>query len=122
MEALHCWYTKLIDRPDSIRLPSMRKRRVLLALSAVCAILRGADWPTDGGNPQRTAWQQDEKILNKNNVKDMKLLWKLQLDNVPQEMHSLFPPLIIEKVPTAGGPKQLGIVAGISDNLYAIDV
>ena len=85
----------------------MRKRRVLLALSAVCAILRGADWPTDGGNPQRTAWQQDEKILNKNNVKNLKILWKIKLDNKPQEMHSLFPPLILEKVATSAGERTL---------------
>ncbi|MDQ2898895.1 MAG: pyrrolo-quinoline quinone [Acidobacteriota bacterium] len=101
----------------------MRKRNVLIAISAAaCALLWGADWPTDGGNPQRTAWQRDEKILNKNNVKNLKILWKIQLDNVPQEMHSLFPPLIIEKVATSGGAKQIAIEAGISDNIYAIDV
>lgn len=98
------------------------RRDILIAISLACALVQAADWPTDGGNPQRTAWQRDEKILNKNNVKNMKLLWKLQLDNVPQEMHSLFPPLILEKVNTKAGPKQLAIVAGISDNLYAIDV
>ena len=27
----------------------------------------------------------------------MKLLWKLKLDNEPRQMHSLFPPLIIEQ-------------------------
>ena len=100
----------------------MRKPNVLIALSAACALLRGADWPTDGGNPQRTAWQQDEKILNKNNVKNLKILWKIKLDNKPQEMHSLFPPLILEKVSTSAGVKQIAIEAGISDNLYAIDV
>src|SRR5260370_7825406 len=100
----------------------MRKRNILIAISAGCALLYAADWPTDGGNPQRTAWQQDEKILNTGNVKDLKILWKIKLDNVPQEMHSLFPPLILEKVETSSGPKQIAIEAGISDNLYAIDV
>ena len=100
----------------------MSIRNFVLALAAAGSSLSGADWPTDGGNPQRTAWQQDEKILNKDNVRNLKVLWKLQLDNVPSEMHSLFPPLIIEKVPTAAGVKQIAIEAGISDNLYAIDV
>ena len=86
------------------------------------ALLWGAEWRTDGHNPQRTAWQQDEKILNKDNVKGLKVLWKIKLDNAPQEMHSLFAPMIVEKVPTSSGPKQIAIVAGISDNLYAIDV
>ncbi len=100
----------------------LRKYVVVIALVGTCAQLPGADWPTDGGNPQRTGWQKDEKILNKDNVKGLQILWKLKLDNVPQEMHSLFPPLIIEKVQTSKGVKQIGIVAGISDNIYAIDV
>ena len=32
------------------------------------------DWLTDGGDPQRTAWQRHETILTKDNVKDMKQL------------------------------------------------
>ena len=81
-----------------------------------------ADWLTDGGDPQRTAWQKNEHILTVSNVKGMKLLWKYKTDNEPREMHALFPPLIVGRVLTAAGPKQVAIVAGISDNLYAIDV
>ena len=82
----------------------------------------GSDWPTDGGNPQRTNWQKDETILAKENVSSLKILWKLKLDNTPRQMHSLFPPLIIGQVNTASGPKQIALEAGVSDNLYAIDV
>jgi len=81
-----------------------------------------ADWLTDGGNPQRTAWQKDEKILSPATAKDIKLLWKLKLDNQPMVMHSLFPPLIIGRVNTSAGPRQILIEAGSSDNIYAIDV
>ena len=81
-----------------------------------------ADWLADGGDPQRTAWQRNETILNKDNVKDMKLLWKIKLDNQTRQMHSLFPPLIAGNVTTASGPKEIAIVAGVSDNIYAIDV
>lgn len=104
----------------------MRRVNLWLLHPAVFCLIAGAlsaaDWPTDGGNPQRTAWQRDEKILNKDNVKNMTVLWKIKLDNVPQEMHSLFAPLIVEGVPTSAGKKEIAIVAGISDNLYAIDV
>jgi glucose dehydrogenase len=93
-----------------------------MAIGAGCVLAAGAEWPTDGGNSKRTNWQQDEKILNKDNVKNLKILWKIKLDNAPQEMHSLFPPLIVENVNTGGGPKQIAIDAGISDNIYAIDV
>jgi outer membrane protein assembly factor BamB len=81
-----------------------------------------ADWLTDGGDPQRTAWQRNETLLTKANVKDMKLLWKTQLDNQPRQMHNLFPPLIAGSVSTRGGEKEIAIVAGVSDNIYAIDV
>src|ERR1700761_5047839 len=98
----------------------MRKVLVITAVSLLS--VSGADWLTDGGNPQRTAWQKDEKILSVESVKNMKLLWKLHLDNEPRQMHSLFPPLIVDRVTTAAGPKQIAIVAGVSDNIFAIDV
>jgi outer membrane protein assembly factor BamB len=81
-----------------------------------------ADWLTDGGNVERTAWQKDEKILSPATVKDMKLLWKLKLDNEPRQMHNLLPALIVGRVTTANGPKQIAIITGVSDNIYAIDV
>src|SRR5450432_688213 len=93
----------------------------LLASAFLCAPLYPADWLTDGGNPQRTAWQKDEHILSTSNAKNMQILWKLQTDNQPQQMHSLFPPLVIDQLKTAAGAKQVLIVSGISDNIYAVD-
>src|SRR5687767_6097723 len=95
-----------------------RRAKTCIAISFGCAFAWGADWPTDGGDHKRTAWQRDETILTKDNVKNLKLLWKIQLDNQPQEMHSLFPPLIAGKVNTSSGPKQIAIEAGSSDNIY----
>lgn len=100
----------------------MRKLTILIAMTLGCVGGRSADWLTDGGNSQRTNWQKDEKTVTTANVKDIKLLWKLKLDNQPKVMHSLFPPLIIGSVNTPSGPKQLAIEAGSSDNIYAIDV
>src|SRR5262249_5137104 len=100
----------------------MLRVRILLAISVGCVLAWGADWLTDGYDTKRTAWQRDEKILSTDSVKGMKLLWKLQLDNEPRQMHSLFPPLIVGKVNTSRGPKEIAIEAGVSDNIYAIDV
>ncbi|MEO7143412.1 MAG: PQQ-binding-like beta-propeller repeat protein [Bryobacteraceae bacterium] len=91
-------------------------------LTLGCGLGWGADWLTDGGGPQRDAWQRDEHVLTKDNVKNLQILWKLKFDNQPREMHSLFPPLIVGRIETANGPKQIAIEAGISDNIYAIDV
>jgi hypothetical protein len=96
----------------------MRKFHILISIACGCALLWGAEWTTDGFDPQRTGWQRDEHILSKDNVRNMKVLWKLQLDNKPREMHSLFAPLIADKVPTKSGPKQIAIEAGSGDNVY----
>src|SRR5438128_3946720 len=79
-----------------------------------------ADWLTDGGDPQRTAWQRSETLLATDTVKGMKLLWKLKLDNQPRQMHNLFPPLLAGGVATPGGEKEIAVVAGVSDNIYGI--
>ena len=80
------------------------------------------DWATDGGDAQRTGWVRDEKILTKENVRSLKLQWKRETGNEPRALHSLMPALIAGRVETSNGPKQLAIVAGISDNVTAIDV
>src|SRR5918996_5622559 len=109
----------------------IRRLVISIAITIVCIAAlsddgltdngKPADWLTDGGDPQRTAWQRDEKILTMANVKNMKLLWKIKLDNQPRQMHSLLPALIVGRVNTSGGPKQIVIVTGVSDNIYAID-
>ncbi len=84
--------------------------------------MRKADWLTDGADPQRTSWQKDEHVLTTANVRGMKLLWKYQTDNVAREMHALFPTLVVGNVATPAGTKEIAVVAGVSDNIYALDV
>ena len=91
-------------------------------MAAPRAQTQKADWLTDGGDPQRTAWQRHETILTKTTVKDMKLLWKIKLDNQTRQMHNLFPPLVAGSVSTLAGDKEIAVVAGVSDNVYGIDV
>jgi outer membrane protein assembly factor BamB len=80
------------------------------------------DWTTDGGDNQRTGWNKQEKTLTKENVKTLKVLWKLQTDNQVRALHSLMPVLSLGQLATASGPKQIGYVTGISDNIYAFDI
>ena len=91
-------------------------------MAAGCALSWGADWLTDGGNVQRTAWQKDEKILSTANVKDMKLLWKIKLDNEAAADARAVPAADRRAASTLpAGPKQIVIEAGVSDNIFAID-
>jgi outer membrane protein assembly factor BamB len=100
----------------------MQALRLTAAIALACAHLGAADWLTDGSDVPRTNWQKDESILTTANAKDIKLLWKVKVENKPRQMHALFPPLIAGRVDTAQGPKEIALVAGSSDNLFAIDV
>ena len=81
-----------------------------------------ANWLTDGYDKERTSWQRDETLLSPATVGRMKLLWKVRLDNQPRQMHNLFPALIASDVETPQGRRELAVVAGVSDNIYGIDV
>ena len=100
----------------------MKKAVLLLVLASVAGVCWAADWFMEGGDPGRTGWQKDEKTLSVSNVKDMKLLWKTHFDSTPREMHNVFPPLVAQSVSTPNGTKQIGVVAGISDDLFGIDL
>ena len=108
--------------------------RLSTCLVAACCLLLALDtgtqaqsrsrahWLMDGGDPQRTSWQRNETLISPSTVGNMKLMWKLRLDNQPRQMHNLFAPLIIGDVQTSKGPREVAIVAGVSDNVYGIDV
>jgi outer membrane protein assembly factor BamB len=99
-----------------------RKISLFLVITLSCFSVRAADWLTDGINSQRTNWQRDEHIFSPATVVQTKLLWKMKLDNEPRQMHNLFVPLLISSLKTTSGPKEVAIVAGVSDNIFAIDV
>ena len=101
----------------------MTVRRLAVAL-LLCsgATVFASDFLTEGVDNARTGWVRDEKIFTKANVGSSKLLWKLKLESTPRAMHNLFAPLIAERVTTAGGTKELGVVAGVSDDLFGIDI
>ena len=101
----------------------MNVRRLAAAL-ALCsgATVFATDFLTEGVDKERTGWVRDEKIFTKANVGTSKLLWKIKLTSTPRAMHNLFAPLIAERVTTAAGVKELGVVAGVSDDLFGIDI
>ncbi len=98
-------------------------------VATVAALLAGAgmtalasDFLTEGVDNARTGWVRDEKIFTTANVAQTTLLWKVKLDSTPRAMHNLFAPLVAERVTTAQGPRELAVVAGVSDDLFGIDV
>ena len=98
-------------------------RRLLVVGLLLAGSTAGAsDFLMEGVDAGRTGWVKDEKVFTTANVSGMKLLWKIKLDSKPREMHNLFAPLIAEHVTTARGVREMAVVAGVSDDLFGIDV
>jgi len=78
------------------------------------------EWTTSSYNPQRDAWQRVESKITPENVKSIQLLWKTKTDNKTMGMQSFREPLIVSGINTANGAQTLAIVAGSSNDVFAI--
>jgi outer membrane protein assembly factor BamB len=95
----------------------------VLALSGAAGVRAlASDFLTEGVDNARTGWVRDEKVFTTANAAQTKLLWKVKLESTPRAMHNLFAPLVAEGVTTAQGTRELAVVAGVSDDLFGIDV
>jgi glucose dehydrogenase len=83
--------------------------------------LMAADWPSYGNDPRRTGWSPGETDINRDNAKSVTLLWKTHLDNQPRELNSLTEAVVAEWIVTDKGMKEIAVVGGASDNLFALD-
>src|ERR1700726_1665173 len=91
-----------------------------LALASI-SLLPAANWLSAGHDPQRTSWSPEETDINRSNAKSMALLWKAHLDNEPRELNSLTSAIVVEWVVTDKGMKEVVVVGGASDHLFALD-
>jgi outer membrane protein assembly factor BamB len=98
-------------------------RRVLAVISVALAgaQIRPIDWPFYGGDAQRTGWEKGDSRITKDSVKDFQLVLKRKLDTKSKGPFSLTPPVIIGRLISYRGFKELAFIAGTSDNLWAID-
>jgi outer membrane protein assembly factor BamB len=99
----------------------MKMIPIIAVMTAGCILAANADWLAGGYDPERTHWQRTEKLLSPATAKNIKLLWKLQLDSKPRVMSNLFTTLVAGNVATKTGLKEIAVVAGVSDDLFAID-
>ena len=100
----------------------MRFVRIAVVLLLSSGAITASDFLTEGVDTARTGWVRDEKVFTRANVGRTTLIWKLTLESKPRAMHNLFAPLIAERVTTSQGARELAIVAGVSDDLFGIDV
>ncbi|MES2292449.1 MAG: PQQ-binding-like beta-propeller repeat protein [Pseudomonadota bacterium] len=81
------------------------------------------DWTTWGYDQERTSWNRGETTLSKTNVSRLKLKWTAQVSTTPADavLSTLTAPLVVEGASTAQGSKNLVIVLGADDTIFAVD-
>ena len=82
---------------------------------------RIANWPTYGGDAQRSGWQGVESSISADSVKNLQLLWKLKLETKSSGMRPIMPPVILGRLISYRGFRELAFVATNADIVYAID-
>jgi outer membrane protein assembly factor BamB len=82
---------------------------------------RGGNWPTYGGDAQRSGWEGADARITKETVKDLQLLWKIKLETQSRGMRPVMPPIIQGRLISYRGFKELAFVATNADIVYAID-
>ncbi len=97
------------------------KTALLCLVLAAGSPMAAADWPSFGRDPQRSGSSPEETDLNPRNARAMTLLWKSHLDNQPREMNALTAAVSVEWVVTDQGMKEIVVVGGASENLFALD-
>jgi outer membrane protein assembly factor BamB len=112
----------LIDNVSSVKLLAFVAFLTLGASGSLGQTTGAAEWPTGSFDQQRDGWQRNENKFTVDNVKNTRLLWKLKTDDKPMGMQSFREPIIVTGVATPNGVKTVAILAGSSDDVYAIDV
>ncbi|MGH9591682.1 MAG: hypothetical protein ACRD5L_01230, partial [Bryobacteraceae bacterium] len=94
---------------------------VALVYSPVANAQAASNWTTYGGDPQRSGWERTDPAISKDTVKDFQLLWKMKLESQAKGLQPILPPLIMGRLISYRGFKELAFVGTNSDIVYAID-
>jgi len=104
----------------------MRKILILTSIVCLCAAIalaqsRGGNWPTSGGDAQRSGWEGADARISKDTVKDLQLLFKIKLESQAKGSRPLLPPVIMGRLISYRGFRELAFVGSNADIVYAID-
>ena len=99
------------------------KLGLLLApfLIVMATVGQTGQWITYSHDPQRSGFAADEHAFSLGNIVTLGLDWKTVVPNEPLFLTGLTAPLIVRAVKTAAGERNLVIVAGSSDHMFALD-
>jgi len=117
----------MASKRSSSRSSSPRALSIFCLLAVIAAGLYPAlgqsagEWLTGSFDPARDAWQRGESKISPQTAKDLRLLWKVKVPTKTMGMLSFREPLIVNGVKTTEGARTLAILAGASNDVYAID-
>lgn len=94
---------------------------VLIFACSSFAFAQSGQWLTYAHDPQRSGVAGDEHAFTPANVSQMGLVWKTVVPNQPLVLNGLTAPLVVRGVATASGPRNLVLVAGSSNHVFALD-
>jgi outer membrane protein assembly factor BamB len=96
---------------------------LILAFGAcgLITLAQNRNWPTYGGDAQRSGWQAVETSISVDSVKNLQLLWKIKLETKSTGMRPIMPPVILGRLISYRGFRELAYVATNADIVYAID-
>src|SRR5690348_3055410 len=78
-----------------------------------------SNWTTYGGDPQRSGWERVDPAISRDTGKNFQLLWKMKLENLSKSV--IMPPLVLGRLISYRGFKELAFFGTGSDVVYAID-
>ena len=79
------------------------------------------DWSSFGNDAQRSGWEKSDSRITRENVKDFQLVLKHRLGAPNGGLHSLTPPVVIGRLISYKGFKELAFVAGAGDHIWTLD-
>jgi hypothetical protein len=99
-----------------------------MALSGAASAQRaGFDWLSESADAQRSAWIRTDAKISKESMEKrdpatgFQFLWKMKLNNTPNQLNSLHPPATLDRLIGYRGFRMLGFVAGSSNSIFTID-
>lgn len=90
---------------------------VVCGAMACAAAQAVSDWLCEGGDAQGSRWQRNERELNPQSVKKLRLIWKRKLESGALSSA----PVILGRLITYRGTVELVFVATASGEVYAVD-
>ena len=78
-----------------------------------------ADWPTQSGSPGREGWAKSERVLSKDNIRDLKTLYTFRPESTPSP--SLSAPVIDGNLITYRGFKEMLVFSANSSRVFSVD-